>query len=146
MRRVLRGQRVLVHRGEELHARRERLEVVPLVLERERAGTPAVDGSRCDDVDRAVLDGAVVVVVGVAQQAFVPLPVVFGAERVVDADEAAAARMYWRSAVLAASRCALVVVLTAASGRSRVPCCPQRVAAGAGEDDGLVLVPGCRAA
>ncbi len=56
----------------------------------QRSGRPSVDESLADDVDRAVLVGAVVVVVGVAEQALVPRPVVLGAERVVDADEAAA--------------------------------------------------------
>ena len=86
-----RGQRVFVDGGEELHASREGLEVVPLVAERpdfrQAVGRRIVARH---DVDHAVLVGAVVVVVGVAEQAFVPGPVVLGAEGIVDADEAAA--------------------------------------------------------
>ena len=77
--------------SEELHRGRERNQVVPLVLERPKLpGRPAVELSFCDHHRGAVLVGAVIVVVGVAEQPLVPRPVVLGAERVVDGDEAAA--------------------------------------------------------
>ncbi|MGF6351001.1 hypothetical protein QF040_005714 [Variovorax sp. W2I14] len=121
-------QRGGVDLGEELHLRRERREVVPLVLEGEALGH--VLGRRVvrDDFDVARAVRSVVVEVRVAQQAFVVRPVVFGAERVVQADEAAAA------AHVVAQRGARRIL----ARRDRAV--PQGVAVRAREDDRLVVV------
>ena len=62
-----------------------------------------------------------IVVVGVAEQALVPRPVVLGAERVVDADEAAAGAHVLAQRGLGSVEMRLVRVLTA-SGIDRRPC------------------------
>ena len=121
-------QRGGVDLGEELHLRGEGREVVPLVLEGEALGH--VLGRRVvgDDLDIACAVRAVVVEVRVAQQAFVVRPVVFGAEGVVQADEAAAA------AHVVAQRGARRIL----ARRDRAV--PQGVAVRTREDDGLVVV------
>ena len=143
---MLRRERVVVDRSEELHVGRERHQVVPLVLERP-AHRQAVDRAvaRRDDLHRAVLEVAVVVVVGVAEQAFVVRPVVFGAERVVDGDEAAAG-----AHVLAQVDLALVEVgarrgVDGQRGIDGAAMRPKRIAAVAREDHGLVGVSRQRA-
>src|SRR5204862_1331978 len=91
-----------------------------------------------DDLDHSGLKGAVVVVVGVTQQAFVVLPVVFRPESVVDCHKAAAGAhvLPQRSPC----RVLLVVARQVLAGLSSHRMIPSRVAAGAGKDNQLVQV------
>ena len=84
----------------------ERLKVVPLVFKGEvaEARRGRILG---DDLDQAVLVRAMVEIVGVAEQALVPLPVVLGAERIVNSDEAAAGPNVLAQRRLGPIQCAL---------------------------------------
>src|SRR5439155_21249644 len=64
-----------------------------------------------DDLDRSRLKSAVIVVVGVTQQAFVVLPVVFRAEGVVNCHKAAAGTQDRKSTRLNSSHVAIPYAL-----------------------------------
>src|SRR5207247_9257509 len=89
MRRALGRERVLVDEQEELHLGWEGHEVVPLILEGPAPRQAVRRRIPRNRFHSTVLELAVVVVVGVAEKAFVVGPVVLGAERVVDRYEAA---------------------------------------------------------